>query len=216
LIEYDPATGFPICIRGHVRESGRRNCRECERAASLRWINRDRLRARQLQRERRQERGDEYRGKKREQQRSAYEKNPDQVNNRTKRYRARNPDKARKQRQQWAAANHERVRESAAKSRVKNREARLAAVRNRRAKQRNAGGRHTAKDIAAISEMQGHKCAYCRISFRKAKRHVDHILPIALGGANDRSNLQLLCAPCNLSKQAKHPVDFAQSRGLLL
>lgn len=36
------------------------------------------------------------------------------------------------------------------------------------------------------------------------------------GGANDKSNIQLLCPHCNLSKGAKHPVDFMQERGMLL
>jgi hypothetical protein len=30
--------------------------------------------------------------------------------------------------------------------------------------------------------------------------HIDHIRPVSLGGSNDPSNLQLLCARCNLSK----------------
>jgi hypothetical protein len=33
---------------------------------------------------------------------------------------------------------------------------------------------------------------------------------------NDKYNLQLLCAPCNLSKRAKDPIEFNQSLGLLL
>ena len=33
--------------------------------------------------------------------------------------------------------------------------------------------------------------------------HVDHITPLARGGADAFDNLQLLCAPCNLTKGAK-------------
>lgn len=33
--------------------------------------------------------------------------------------------------------------------------------------------------------------------------HVDHIVPVARGGANDPSNYQALCARCNKSKGAK-------------
>ena len=46
--------------------------------------------------------------------------------------------------------------------------------------------------------------------------HVDHIQPLALGGSNDKANLQLLCPTCNLRKSAKHPVDFMRETGRLL
>ena len=33
--------------------------------------------------------------------------------------------------------------------------------------------------------------------------HVDHIRALADGGANDRTNLQLLCPTCNIKKGAR-------------
>lgn len=95
-------------------------------------------------------------------------------------------------------------------------EQRLRQSRNRRARHAGAKGRFTAADVALISKAQGHKCAYCRISFKKTKPQVDHIQPLFLGGSNERTNLQLLCRPCNGSKGAKPPIVFAQQRGLLL
>jgi len=35
--------------------------------------------------------------------------------------------------------------------------------------------------------------------------HFDHIVPLAAGGVNDPSNIQLLCEPCNLKKSASEP-----------
>lgn len=87
--------------------------------------------------------------------------------------------------------------------------------RNRRASKRNAEGLHTAADIRELHNLQMRKCAVCRISIAK-NYHVDHVIPLALGGSNNRDNLQLLCPSCNLSKNAQHPVDFMQSRGMLL
>jgi|SRR6478609_1463279 len=37
---------------------------------------------------------------------------------------------------------------------------------------------------------------------------IDHIMPIALGGTSEDSNLQILCRPCNRSKGSKHPDDW--------
>ncbi len=93
---------------------------------------------------------------------------------------------------------------------------RLAAIaRNRRARAR-AGGKHTAQEVAEIFHLQKGKCAYCRVDLNGRKRHVDHIQPLARGGANDRTNLQILCIQCNKTKSAKDPIVFAQSLGMLL
>lgn len=37
------------------------------------------------------------------------------------------------------------------------------------------------------------------------ERHIDHVMPLRLGGSNYIENIQLLCRPCNLSKGSKHP-----------
>ena len=78
---------------------------------------------------------------------------------------------------------------------------------NRRARLLSASGTHTAEDIRGIGEAQGWKCVYCRADI-KTKNHLDHILPLKLGGGNGKDNLQLLCKPCNLRKGAKHPSAF--------
>lgn len=87
--------------------------------------------------------------------------------------------------------------------------------RNRKARKRNAEGSHTAADIQQLLILQKSKCAVCRVSIAKGY-HVDHVIPLALNGGNGKDNLQLLCPHCNLSKNAQHPVDFMQSRGMLL
>lgn len=82
-------------------------------------------------------------------------------------------------------------------------------------RRRGAGGFFTKKDIDFLMLSQKSKCVVCFTSLLKSK-HIDHILPIALGGTNDPSNLQLLCPKCNRQKSAKHPVDFMQEKGFLL
>lgn len=87
--------------------------------------------------------------------------------------------------------------------------------RNREARIRWNGGRHTANDILFLLVMQKYKCATCKINI-KNNYNVDHVIPLALGGSNDKDNLQLLCPACNRAKSAKHPVAFMQELGFLI
>jgi 5-methylcytosine-specific restriction endonuclease McrA len=84
----------------------------------------------------------------------------------------------------------------------------------RRAKAAGKDG-YTAADVERLLALQKSRCVYCKRSI-KTKFHVDHIMPLSKGGANDAKNIQLLCQPCNQTKHARHPVDFAQMRGLLV
>lgn len=62
----------------------------------------------------------------------------------------------------------------------------------------------TVAQINSLFTSQHEKCVLCGKSI-KDKFHIDHIMPIALGGGNTIKNIQLLCPPCNLHKGAKHP-----------
>jgi 5-methylcytosine-specific restriction endonuclease McrA len=114
----------------------------------------------------------------------------------------------------WTA-EQKREYKKAYKKTPKGAAARKVEKRNRRATKKNVGGRHTAADIKRIHTAQKYKCAICKCS-TKDKCEVDHIMPLALGGSNDPLNLQILCPSCNNRKNAKHPVDYMQSLGLLL
>lgn len=96
-------------------------------------------------------------------------------------------------------------------------EKRKAIRRSRKALERGSEGRHTDADIEFLKTKQRGRCAHpwCRSSL-KGGHHVDHIIPLALKGRNDRGNLQLLCEPCNLAKGAQHPVSFALAHGMLV
>lgn len=56
----------------------------------------------------------------------------------------------------------------------------------------------------SILERDGFRCQACGASAADgAVLHVDHIVAVAKGGSNDPSNLQALCADCNLGKGAR-------------
>jgi 5-methylcytosine-specific restriction endonuclease McrA len=87
-------------------------------------------------------------------------------------------------------------------------ERRLAVVHKRRASKLNSGGTFTNIHITTLLAAQNSKCVYCRVELTitgKGKYHVDHRIPLFLGGSNHPENLQLLCPSCNLSKGRKHP-----------
>jgi 5-methylcytosine-specific restriction endonuclease McrA len=86
-------------------------------------------------------------------------------------------------------------------------------VRNRRAKLKGLNGSHTIDDIKALLEAQQGLCVYCRCDIRESFQ-VDHIVPVAKGGSNDKSNLQLLCKTCNLDKRDKDPHEYLKTRSL--
>ena len=56
-----------------------------------------------------------------------------------------------------------------------------------------------------VYERDGGVCMECGKDVKRDAYHVDHIKPLAAGGAEwDLSNLETLCPRCNLTKGAKY------------
>lgn len=130
-----------------------------------------------------------------------------------------NPEKHAEYQSAWKSENKERIASSNRKWQKENPEKISGHRRNRRAKRLMAEGCHTPEDIDAILFSQRGLCANCQSKLFKSGRqkfHVDHVMPLALGGSNWPENLQCLCPTCNLSKGAKHPDDWAAANGRLL
>lgn len=85
---------------------------------------------------------------------------------------------------------------------------RRARCQKRRAKKLNAPGSHTATDVAAQLARQKGRCFWCHKKVGDSY-HVDHVIPVALGGSDGPENIVIACPHCNMSKGAKHPTEFA-------
>ena len=103
-----------------------------------------------------------------------------------------NPDKTKKNYENWRKNNPDKYKEN---------KARQAHAR------RNAKGKLSKGIIQQLMKKQNNLCACCNAPLN-GKFHLDHILPIALGGYNTDDNVQLLLPKCNLAKGARHPDEY--------
>lgn len=58
-----------------------------------------------------------------------------------------------------------------------------------------------------ILKRDNHTCRYCGGSAPDVTLHVDHVIPTALGGGDDPTNLVTACKDCNAGKASTHPDD---------
>lgn len=210
------------CKNGHMSERyvSNKNCCECTSINNDKnksnpsrikkqkeWVAKNRGRIREQRRAWRQT--VEGREKTRLLTKSTRERYPDEVKARVRSWRLRNKDRINEyERRRYAEKKSYQHTEAGKK-------AMLARTRNRRALKKEVGGTHTVSDIQDIYRLQMGKCAICRKKLDESY-HVDHIMPIARGGSNARSNLQLTHGSCNQKKHEKDPIDHMQSLGFLL
>ena len=160
-----------------------------------------------------------YRAENPEKVRSAYAKwyiaNQDKKKASSRAWRDANPERVRTNNAAWSAANPDKMRTygmtyytaNFVKWRIKN--------HKRRAAKQACGGKLSVDIAERLFKLQRGKCACCGKPLGK-NFHIDHVMPLALDGANLDSNIQLLRQRCNLQKSAKDPIDFMQQRGFLL
>lgn len=171
----------------------------------------------------------------------SFQKNKEIISKRMSEYRQNNLEKIKQKLSEYRELNREKLKDEAVEYRNANKEkiasykeanreklnassevyrkANLGVFRilshNRRARVASVGGR-LSKDIAKkLYDLQKGRCPCCGLSLGD-DYHLDHVIPIALGGSNTDANIQLLRKKCNLQKNKKHPVDFMQSKGFLL
>lgn len=130
-------------------------------------------------------------------------------------YRALNPWKARASDMKYRSTHQDKISLKNATWRKLNPDALSTYRQNRRARTLKAGGTLSRGLSARLFKLQKGKCACCGLPLG-TDYHMDHIMPLALGGSNTDDNIQLLRQRCNNQKHSKHPIDFMQSRGFLL
>lgn len=103
----------------------------------------------------------------------------------------------------YAKAHPEIYLKACRKYQKANPEVGRAIVRRRKIRRMGAPGSHTLTEWKALKRKYGFRCLMCGLREPLIKLTVDHVIPISLGGSDDISNVQPLCAPCNASKGTK-------------
>jgi len=116
----------------------------------------------------------------------------------------------------WREKNIEHAREVQRLYRERKKSETAANKKERKKEQkiirRAAGGRISMGLISRLYSRQKGLCVYCGTS-PDPVFHVDHRMPVALGGLSVDDNLQLLCPKCNVAKGATHPDDYEAGIG---
>lgn len=144
-----------------------------------------------------------------------YAANRDRLNAKTANWKLANPEKVKALKATYQAANPEKVNAQIKAWRKANPEAMRIICQNYRSRKRINGGILSKNLSEKLFKLQKGKCPCCNQPLGD-NYHLDHIVPIALGGSNTDDNIQLLRGTCNHQKHAKHPIDFMQSKGFLL
>lgn len=178
-------------------------CKACSAEAGRKWYNANRERVLERVRQYREANPERVA----ERCRLHYQANREKKLAYQRQYKDANRERVLEQCRQYYAANREKWSEYYRQYREENPEKLAAYSRNRKAREKGNGSFHTAEDIQAQYARQKGKCFYCHKKVGE-DYHVDHVVPLIKGGSNGPENLVVACPACNLSKHAKHPMDY--------
>ena len=133
----------------------------------------------------------------------------------TKRWIEKNEDRRKEYVKRWNEENRERINFLQRERSKKNRDKQRVYENNRYERIKSSPGKLSSDIVNKLMKLQRGKCPCCGEPLGD-DYHIDHIIPLSLGGSNTDENVQLLRAKCNLQKHSKHPIDFMRERGFLL
>ncbi len=197
------------CGTANRNNSG--NCRFCAKASQTAWLAKNSERARELNRAWGERNPEKIKAK----NLASYSANKEKRIAYAAAYKARNYAKISEYLSEYRKKNKDAANASSALWRKENPLRRKIHHQNRRSLTIAGGERLSKGLVEKLLILQRGKCVCCGCDL-DGKYHLDHIVPLALGGKNRDENMQLLLPLCNMQKHAKHPVDFMQSRGFLL
>lgn len=132
-------------------------------------------------------------------------------------YGVKNRERETEWRRKWYAENRERCIERHRPAKQKwakeNRDKVLACSKVVKSKRRARGlvGRLNTTAFKNWLSAQLMNCVWCAANCSD-KYHIDHVIPLAKGGAHDLTNFAISCPSCNLSKADKMPLEWLALR----
>jgi len=121
--------------------------------------------------------------------------------------RALSPEDRRAYQREWYINNKEKHSERIRRHRSRNHASVREAERQKENARRGAVGKLSKGIEQVLFQSQKGLCVCCDRELGD-NYHLDHIMPLKLGGANIDDNVQLLRSECNLRKGAKHPDEW--------
>lgn len=142
-----------------------------------------------------------------------YAKNAEILKAKAKAWQDANKDRARLRAKAYGKSHAEERAEYNKRYRKANHQKILVDVKNRKLKKLLVGGKLSSDIRIRLYDIQGGLCPCCG-EILGENFHLDHIVPISLGGLNDDSNVQLLRDKCNLEKSDTPASIWAERKEL--
>lgn len=139
--------------------------------------------------------------------RKYYHSHPEAVEEYARTYYQEHQEELRAYTRSYYAENTEKAKECSRDYQLLHPEVKRASQAKRKAQKLGNGGEYSGADIRSQYNEQDGLCFYCGCEVG-SNYHVDHYIPLALGGSNGPENIVIACPTCNMRKHDMHPDEF--------